>query len=256
MTTPVIELADVRVRMSSTQILRGVSLTVMRGECLAVVGRSGAGKSTCLRLINGLVLATQGAVTVEGKNIAQHDLVALRRRIGYVVQAVGLLPHLDVGRNVAIVPELLGWERARIDARVDEVLTLVGLDPARFRGRKPRELSGGEQQRVGVARALAGEPGIVLLDEPFGAVDPILRVDLQRDIDELRRKLSTTAVLVTHDVREAIVMGDRIALIEEGRVAFLGTARELFASENEVARAYAASLRVADETIARRLEAS
>jgi osmoprotectant transport system ATP-binding protein len=227
---------------AGAKILRGVELSIESGECLTLIGKSGAGKSTTLRLINGLVAPTRGEVVVEGKPLRDHDLVQLRRRTGYVIQQVGLLPHLDVAANVAIVPGLLGWDASRIDARVDEVLALVGLDPMRFRGRKPRALSGGERQRVGVARALAGGPSIVLMDEPFGAVDPLVRAELQRDVDALRRRLGTTVVLVTHDVREAIVMSDRVALLDEGKVAFVGTPRALLASDHPVAKAYAASL--------------
>ncbi len=252
---PIIALQDVTVSVKGKTILQGVSLEVSRGECLTLVGRSGAGKSTCLRLVNGLVRASSGKVLVDGMELDSHDLVALRRRVGYVIQAVGLLPHLDVARNVGLVPELLGWAASKISARADEVLSLVGLPPAEFRHRKPRELSGGEQQRVGVARALAAEPAIVLMDEPFGAVDPLLRVELQRDVDALRRKLGTTVLLVTHDVREAIVMSDRIALVDDGRIAFVGTPKALFESDNPAARAYAGSLRAGDDAIARRLEA-
>jgi osmoprotectant transport system ATP-binding protein len=223
-------------------ILRGVELAVEPGECVALIGKSGPGKSTTLRLVNGLVAPSRGEVVIEGQALRDHDLVQLRRRIGYVIQQVGLLPHLDVASNVAIVPRLLGWQPQRTSARVDEVLALVGLEPARFRRRKPSALSGGERQRVGVARALAGGPSIVLMDEPFGAVDPLVRAELQRDVDALRKKLGTTVLLVTHDVREAIVMSDRIALLDEGRVAFVGSPQALLASDHPVARAYAESL--------------
>ena len=225
-----------------TEILRRVDLTIERGECVALIVKSGAGKSSTLRLINGLSRPTRGEVIVEGVRLDGHDLVALRRRIGYVIQQVGLLPHLDVAENVAIVPRLLGWPRARTQSRVDEVLSLVGLDPKRFRDRRPSALSGGERQRVGVARALAAEPSIVLMDEPFGAVDPLIRGELQRDVDALRKKLGTTLVLVTHDVREAMLMADRLVLIDEGTVAFAGTAAELLRSTAKTARAYADSL--------------
>ena len=239
--TDAVELRAVHVvAADGTRVLHGVDLAVAPGECVALIGRSGAGKSTTLRLVNGLVVPTSGEVIVEGKPLGSHDLVALRRRIGYVIQQVGLLPHLDVAANVGIVPRLLGWPADRISRRVDEVLTLVGLDPARFRLRQPRALSGGEQQRVGVARALAAEPSIVLMDEPFGALDPLLRVDLQRDVAALRRRLGTTVLLVTHDVREALLLADRLVLVDEGRVAFVGDGAALRASRLPLARAYAA----------------
>ena len=241
---------------SGAAILRGVELAVEAGECVALIGKSGAGKSTTLRLINGLVMPSRGEVVVEGKTLRDHDVVQLRRRIGYVIQQVGLLPHLDVAANVAIVPRLLGWDRRKITTRVDEVLALVGLDPARFRARRPSALSGGERQRVGVARALAGGPSIVLMDEPFGAVDPLVRAELQRDVDALRRRLKTTVVLVTHDVREAIVMSDRVALLDEGRVVFFGSPRALVASDHPVALAYAESLTLGQAALESRLSAA
>jgi osmoprotectant transport system ATP-binding protein len=193
--------------------------------------------------VNGLVRPTRGEVRVEGTPLEGHDVVALRRRIGYVIQQIGLLPHLDVAENVGVVPGLLGWGRARIDARVDEVLSLVGLDPARFRSRRPRALSGGEQQRVGVARAWAAEPSIVLMDEPFGALDPLVRIDLRRDVTALRKKLGTTLVMVTHDVHEAVAMCDRVVLVEGGVVAFDGGADALPSSKSGTARAYGKVLR-------------
>lgn len=216
-----IELASVDVELGRRPVLRAVDLRIDRGERVALVGASGAGKSTCLRLVNGLVRASRGTVRVEGRKIEEHDLVALRRRIGWAIQGVGLFPHLDVGANVAAVPHLLG--ASDVDARVAEVLSLVGLS-ASFRARRPASLSGGERQRVGVARALAGRPSIVLLDEPFGALDPLLRAELQRDIGGVLRAISATVVLVTHDLEEALAMTDRIVLLEGGRVAWDGPA--------------------------------
>lgn len=240
----VIELRAVHVvAADGSVILRGADLAVEKGECVAVVGRSGAGKSTTLRLVNGLVRPSRGEVRVEGAPLADHDLVALRRRIGYVIQQVGLLPHLDVAENVGVVPKLLGWERARTDRRVDEVLALVGLEPTRFRDRRPRALSGGEQQRVGVARALAAEPSIVLMDEPFGALDPLVRLELRRDVAKLQKSLEMTLLLVTHDVHEAAAMCDRLVLVDDGAIAFEGKPTDLASSTNEVARAYGALLR-------------
>jgi osmoprotectant transport system ATP-binding protein len=240
---PAIEILDVHVAApGGTVLLRGVDLRVEKGECVALVGRSGAGKSTTLRLVNGLVRPTRGQVLVEGTPLDGHDVVALRRRVGYVIQQVGLLPHLDVAQNIGVVPRLLGWDRARVAARVDEVLALVGLDPERFRHRRPRALSGGEQQRVGIARALAAEPSIVLMDEPFGALDPLVRAELRRDMSALRRRLGTTLLIVTHDVHEAAAMGDRVVLVDGGVVAYDGPPDALATSENETVRAYAALL--------------
>jgi osmoprotectant transport system ATP-binding protein len=242
-----ISLRGVEVRApDGSSILRGLDLEVGESECVALIGRSGAGKSTALRLVNGLVTAHRGEVVVLGERIDAHDLVALRRRVGYVIQQIGLLPHVDVRANVAIVPRLLGWTDADVTARVDEVLTLVGLSPAKFGARRPSELSGGERQRVGVARALAARPTIVLMDEPFGAADPLLRVELQRDVREVTRKLGTSVLLVTHDLREAFIMADRVALLDEGRIAFVGTPRAFARSDHPVARAYVESITAID----------
>lgn len=242
-----IALERVGVDFGESRVLHEVDLSIGRGERVALLGPSGAGKSTCLRLMNGLVRASRGKVVIDGKEIDAHDLVALRRRMGWAIQDVGLLPHLDVAGNVSIVPRLLGWDRARIDARVAEVLAMVGLPPS-FRDRRPRELSGGERQRVGVARAIAVSPEVVLLDEPFGALDPLLRVELQREIGAVLRGLSATVVLVTHDVQEALTMADRVVLLEKGRVVADGPARTFLRD----APAYAAAAR---ETIAKLGEA-
>jgi osmoprotectant transport system ATP-binding protein len=204
-------------------LLSDVSLAVEEGETLAFIGRSGSGKTTALKLVNALLMPTDGEVRVAGKATSSWDPIRLRRQTGYVIQEVGLFPHLTVGRNVGLVPELEGWPAARITARVEELLELVGLPAREYAGRWPHQLSGGQRQRVGVARALAADPPLLLLDEPFGALDPITRTELQREFRALQGRLRKTAVFVTHDMREAALIGDRIALMDAGRVVALGT---------------------------------
>ena len=195
-----------------------MSLEVAPGSFTVLLGPSGSGKSTLLRAVNRLVTPHAGTVYLNGDDTAQEDPVRLRRRIGYVIQAVGLFSHMSVAQNVAVVPSLVGWDAPKIQARVDELLELVGLDARRYRNRYPRELSGGEQQRVGVARALAAEPPVLLMDEPFGAVDAIVRASLQDEILRIARVLRTTILFVTHDVDEALRLADRIVVMREGRV--------------------------------------
>ena len=195
-----------------------LDLQVDAGELCVLVGPSGGGKTTVLRMVNRLVEPTSGKVLVDGKDIATLDRVELRRQTGYVIQQPGLFPHLKVADNVASVPRLLGWDRARVRARVSDLLDLVGLDPAVYAGRYPHQLSGGQAQRVGVARALAGDPPVLLMDEPFGAVDPIARERLQQEFLRLQQQLHKTIILVTHDVDEAVTMGDRIAVLSQGGV--------------------------------------
>jgi osmoprotectant transport system ATP-binding protein len=209
------------------QALLGVSLEVAPGETLAVLGTSGSGKTTLLKTVNRLTDPTAGEVLVRGKPTSQWDPIALRRSIGYVIQEAGLLPHLSVLANVAIVPRLLGTPRAERERRAAELLELVGLDPDRYARRKPRELSGGQRQRVGVARALAADPDLVLMDEPFGALDPLTRRDLQDEFRRLQRRLGKTVVFVTHDVREACRIADRLALMDRGRLVQWGAAADL-----------------------------
>ena len=196
----------------------GVTLEVPAGALAVLLGPSGSGKSTLLRTVNRLVPMSAGAVFLGGRSVLDEDVVQVRRRIGYVIQAVGLFPHLTVAQNIAIVPQLLGWERARIDARTDELLGLVRLEPARYRNRLPRQLSGGEAQRVGVARALAAQPPLLLMDEPFGAVDPIVRQELGEELLRIHRALGTTILFVTHDVDEALRLADRIVVLRDGKV--------------------------------------
>jgi osmoprotectant transport system ATP-binding protein len=236
---PFVEFSDAGVRLADGRALvRGLSLAVAAGETLALIGRSGSGKTTALRLINALLLPTEGEVRVAGRATTAWDPIRLRRRTGYVIQDVGLLPHVTVARNVGLVPELEGWAAPRIRARVEELLELVGLPPGGFAARYPHELSGGQRQRVGVARALAADPPLLLLDEPFGALDPITRRDLQREFRALQVRLRKTAVFVTHDMREASLVGDRIGVLGGGGVLAVGTATELGASADPEVRAF------------------
>ena len=207
-----------------------LTLEVPAGETCVLVGPSGGGKTTALKMVNRLVEPTSGRVLIDGRDVAASDPVELRRGIGYVIQQVGLFPHLDVGANVATVPRLLGWDRRRTDARVEELLDLVGLEAATYRHRLPSELSGGQRQRVGVARALAADPPILLMDEPFGAVDPVTRARLQDEFLRLQGQLRRTVVLVTHDIDEALRLGDRLAVLATGgRLEQFGTPAEVLA---------------------------
>jgi osmoprotectant transport system ATP-binding protein len=229
MDVPAIELENVTKAYDPGKppAVRAVSLSVTQGEVLALVGGSGSGKTTTLKMINRLIEPTSGSIRVMGDEVTTVDPVLLRRSIGYAFQGVGLFPHLTVGTNVAITPHLLGWEADRIRARVDELLTLVDLPPEIYRNRLPAELSGGQRQRVGFARALAAEPRAILMDEPFGALDPITRDALQTEFRDLQRKLSLSVVIVTHDMTEAVLLADRIAVMHEGVLRQLGTPQEL-----------------------------
>jgi osmoprotectant transport system ATP-binding protein len=226
---PVIRLRGVTKRYpNGTVAVHELDLDVDEGEVCVLVGPSGCGKTTTLRMINRLIEPTAGSIEVAGDEVLRLDPVDLRRRIGYVIQHVGLFPHLTVGDNVATVPKLLGWDRARTRARVDELLDVVGLEPSVYRDRYPAQLSGGQRQRVGVARALAADPPVLLMDEPFGAIDPITRARLQQQFLDLQRRLGKTVVVVTHDIDEAVLLGDRIALLREGGIlAQHGTPDEL-----------------------------
>lgn len=195
-----------------------LDLTIEEGMSVTLIGPSGCGKTTTMRMINRLEAPTSGRVLINGQDIAGMDPRKLRRSIGYVIQQVGLFPHMTIAQNIATVPRLLGWEKARTDRRIDELLDLVSLDPAIMRGRLPHELSGGQRQRVGFARALAADPAIMLMDEPFGAIDPITRVKLQDEFRQILKKVSKTVVIVTHDIDEAVKMGDRVALMKDGRL--------------------------------------
>ncbi|MDH3519319.1 MAG: ATP-binding cassette domain-containing protein [Myxococcales bacterium] len=218
-----------------------LSIEVERGETLVLLGASGCGKTTTLKMINRLVEPSAGEIHINGRNIADLDPVSLRRSIGYVFQGVGLFPHWSVAANIGAIPALLDWPRARVAARVDELLEMIGLPPAEYRERRPHELSGGQQQRVGVARALAAEAKVLLMDEPFGAVDPITRDGLQQEIDQMRRQLELTIVMVTHDVTEALLLADRVGVMDAGQLLQIGPPAEIFA-------------RPASELVARLLE--
>ena len=225
-------------------IVSGISLTISHGETLVLLGRSGSGKTTLLRLINGMLLPSEGEVRVQDRSTADWDPIRLRRGIGYVIQDAGLFPHFTVAENVALVPTLEKWHAARTAARVEQMLQLVGLDPHEFARRRPRDLSGGQRQRVGVARALAADPPILLMDESFGALDPVTRAELQREFSALARRLGKTIVFVTHDLREALLLASRIVLLEGGRIVATATAQEFLHLDHPEVRAFTASLAV------------
>ena len=227
---------------SGVALISGLNLSVARGETLVLLGRSGSGKTTTLKLINRLLEPTEGEIFITGRPSGSWDPIQLRRGIGYVIQDAGLFPHWTVERNVGLVPRLERWPEARIRVRVREMLSLVGLPPEEFAGRRPSELSGGQKQRVGVARALAADPPILLMDEPFGALDPITRADLQREFRTLALRLRKTIVFVTHDVREALFLGTRIALLDQGRLVGVYTPAEFLKATDPEVRAFAASL--------------
>jgi len=229
----------------SRGIVSGISLEIPYGETLVLLGRSGSGKTTLLKLMNGLLVPTKGEVLVQGRSTTAWDPIRLRRGIGYVIQEAGLFPHFTVAENVALVPTLENWDAARTAARVDEMLQLVGLDSrAEFASRRPRELSGGQRQRVGVARALAADPPILLMDEPFSALDPVTRAELQREFSALARRLGKTIVFVTHDLREALLLASRIVLLESGRIVASAAPQEFLHLDHPEVRAFASSLGV------------
>lgn len=228
--SPVLDVRDLRYELQGRAIVEGVSFVVGAGETLVLLGRSGAGKSTTLRLINRLLTPTAGAVRIAGDDAQTQNVVRLRRRMGYVIQEIGLFPHMTVADNVGLLPRLEQWSKERAAARVRELLGLVGLDPDTFGARYPHQLSGGQRQRVGVARALAIDPPVLLLDEPFGALDPVTRVELQREFQKLAATLRKAVVFVTHDVREGLLLGTRVGLLDGGRMVFLGTSSEFRAS--------------------------
>jgi osmoprotectant transport system ATP-binding protein len=243
-----IEFRNVDYRVSSGKtLLSGLDLAVRRGETLMLLGRSGSGKTTCLKLINRLLVPTAGEVLVENKPSQDWDPIQLRRRIGYAIQDVGLFPHYTVWENVALVPRLERWDHRRVADRVDEVLQLVGLPGKDFATRYPNELSGGQRQRVGLARALAAEPPILLMDEPFGALDPITRAEIQTEFKKLQQQLAKTIVFVTHDVGEALLLGDRIALMEAGRLRSIYAAADFLQAADETVQEYARVYRAGQE---------
>lgn len=243
-----VEFDHVSYRIDGRDILRDIDLQLDHNETLVLLGRSGSGKTTLLRMVNALLKPTSGDVRFDGKSVASSDEIALRRRIGYVIQDGGLFPHISVARNVGLVPELEGWPQEKIDARVAELLNAVGLSPETYAARYPKQLSGGEKQRVGIARALAADPPLLLLDEPFAALDPVTRYDMQQHFLKLRKDFGKAALFVTHDLREALLLGSRIALLHEGRIELVGTPDEFLRATSPHARDF---LRTLDrETVA------
>ncbi len=245
-----IEFAHVSYAVCGRALLSELDLAVRRGETLMLLGRSGSGKTTSLKLINGLLVPTAGEVRVNGRPSRDWDAFKLRRQIGYAIQEVGLFPHYTVRQNVALIPQLEGWPAAKIQARVDEVLQLVGLASSDFSSRYPSQLSGGQRQRVGLARALAADPPMLLLDEPFGALDPITRAELQNEFKRLQHSLGKTAVFVTHDVAEALLLGDRIALLEAGRLRGIYAPHEFASSDDSSITPYMEAVRNVQRALA------
>jgi osmoprotectant transport system ATP-binding protein len=232
MPVPTIEYRDVSFRRGSLSVLERFSLTVETGDVLALVGRSGAGKTTLLKLVNRLLLPDSGAVLVEGRDTREWEPIALRRRVGYVLQEIGLFPHMSVAENIAVVPRLSGWPAARVTTRVQELLDLIGLPADPFASRWPDELSGGQRQRVGVARALALDPPILLMDEPFGALDPITRAELHAEFHRIQNRLRKTVIVVTHDMGEAFALGTRLGVLDEGALVACGPPGAIAASND------------------------
>ena len=241
---PLVEFRDVSFSHANSGVptISHLTFSVHEGETLVLLGESGCGKTTTLKLINRLFMPTSGEVLVEGKPTSAWDPIRLRRCTGYVIQEGGLFPHFSVARNVGLVPSLEGWEKEKIKSRVDDLLATVGLEPQAFASRYPGELSGGQRQRVGVARALAAEPPLLLLDEPFGALDPLTRASLQKQFVELTGRLKKTAVFVTHDVREALFVGSQIGLMHRGKLELLETPANFLKSKNQQALAYIETL--------------
>ena len=227
---------------SGRSIIDNLSLSVAPAETVVLLGRSGSGKTTTLKLINRLLEPSEGRVLVEGRSTCDWDPIRLRRHIGYVIQEVGLFPHFTVEENVALVPSLEGWSSAKTRERVRRMLVLVELDPDDFAGRYPDELSGGQRQRVGVARALAADPSILLMDEPFGALDPITRNEIRTEFKDLRKRLGKTIVFVTHDVSEAFALGDRVGLMKEGKLVALAEPEQFKELDDPEARAFLESV--------------
>jgi osmoprotectant transport system ATP-binding protein len=238
MSETIVEFRDVSYHLPDGRpVLSNLNLEVTRGEILVLLGRSGSGKTTALKLANRLLELSRGELRVEGRPAREWDLIKLRRHIGYAIQEVGLFPHYNVKRNIGLVPEIENWPKERIHSRVEELLKLVGLDP-QISSRFPHQLSGGQRQRVGVARALAADPPILLMDEPFGALDPLTRSDLQREFLSLQRMLQKTVLFVTHDLHEALLLATRIALLDEGRLVAIETPEDFLKSSEPLVSRY------------------
>ena len=237
-----VEFRNVSFEINHRLLLSGLNLSIYQGEALVLLGRSGSGKTTTLKLINHLLLPTQGEVLVSDRPTTNWDAIKLRRRIGYVIQETGLFPHFTIAENIGLVPSLENWPPPKIQNRVHEMLDLVGLEPEKFAQRYPHQLSGGQRQRVGVARALAADPPILLMDEPFGALDPITRLELQQQFHYLQQQLGKTVIFVTHDIQEAFFLATRVGLMDAGNLVFLGTRREFIQSQHPEAQAFMACL--------------
>ena len=243
----IVEFERVNFEIGGTKILDDINLQIFKGEILVLLGESGCGKTTTLKLINRLIEPTSGKISVEGKATTDWNEIILRRRIGYVLQEAGLFPHFTVAENVALVPNLENWDEDKKRERILQMLELVGLNPHKFADRFPHELSGGQRQRVGVARALAADPDLMLLDEPFGALDALTRVNLQKEFARVVKELGKTAVFVTHDLHEAFILGTRICLMDKGKIAFLGTPEDFTKSDLSLARNYLETIEITNE---------
>ncbi|MGK7890120.1 MAG: ATP-binding cassette domain-containing protein [Leptolyngbyaceae cyanobacterium] len=238
---------NVTYSINQKNLIANLNLTIPSGEVLALLGRSGSGKTTTLKLVNHLQMPTMGQVIVQGRSTTDWDAIQLRRRIGYVIQNIGLFPHFTIAQNVGLVPSLKQWRSEDIRKRVDELLDLVGLEPSKFAQRYPNQLSGGQKQRVGVARALAADPPILLMDEPFGALDPITRLELQQQLRQIQIQMEKTVVFVTHDIQEAFFLGTRIGLMYKGELVTVGTPEEFRRSPHPEAQRFMACLDMALE---------
>lgn len=233
-----VEFRHVTYSQKGRPLVANLNFTIYRGEALVLLGRSGSGKTTTMKLINRLLTPTEGEVLFDGVSTVEWNPIKLRRQIGYVIQEIGLFPHFTIERNVGLVPALEGWKPKQIKTRVYELLQLVGLEPEQFTHRYPHELSGGQRQRIGVARALAANPPVLLMDEPFGALDPITRLEIQREFRRLQQQLGKTVIFVTHDIQEAFTLASRIGLMDTGRLIVLGTPEEFLSSPEPEARAF------------------
>lgn len=240
-----VEFRNVTYSRNGRSLVSNLNFAIRQGEVLVLLGRSGSGKTTTMKLINRLFVPTAGEVIFEGVATHRWDEIKLRRKIGYVIQETGLFPHFTVERNVGLVPSLEGWKPKQIKTRVYELLHLVGLEPGQFAGRYPHELSGGQKQRVGVARALAADPPALLMDEPFGALDPITRLEIQQQFQQLQQQLGKTVIFVTHDIQEAFLLASRIGLMHAGNLIVLGTSDEFLRSPHPEARAFIKGLQIA-----------